>query len=522
MRRERPESVAAPVAILEHLTGPSQGTVTWVGERKLNVTLRPGRLLSVSAAEPGDDDGEVVARLRRSDGTYEIEAVGGRLMWVNGRPVQSRQLEHHDMIEFTNTGPISRVYLCRNGQPRQVNIADILSDAAAYVRSSRQPFGKRLAAAAIQILRRLARETTLLFRIGVIVALVGLGLVVYQQNRIDALLRQQIETGATQLEGFSRLLAKVREEALTPSDLGRLREELSGRMMTATKRLSELEQRSDAIVRVIAESRSSILFLQGAYAFREKATGRMLRDAVGEDGIPLALPNGFPLLSLEGKGPVAERHFTGTGFVLGNDGLIVTTRHVAQPWLFDVNLKALAGQGLEPVLIKFIAYFTDTAQARDVTLIRPSNVADLALLRLEKPLREIKGLELAAEPPKPGEEVVVIGYPTGLRSMVAQAGSSFVEKLQQEKEIDFWNVAARLAAAGRIVPLASRGIVGRVSQETIVYDAETTYGGSGGPLLDISGSVVAINSAIIPEYGGSNLGVPASELRRLITEAKAP
>jgi S1-C subfamily serine protease len=314
------------------------------------------------------------------------------------------------------------------------------------------------------------------------------------------------------------LLAQVREEALTPSELGRLREELSGRMTAATKRLSELEQRSTAIVHVVAKSRSSILFLQGAYAFREKVTGRMLRDAVGEDGIP----NGFPLLSLEGKGPVAERHFTGTGFVLGDDGLIVTSRHVGQPWLFDVNLKALAAQGLEPVLIKFIAYFPDSAQAGGVTMIRASNVADLALLRLERPLREIKGLELAEEPPKPGEEVIVIGYPTGLRSMVAQAGSGFIEKLQQVKEVDFWNVAARLAAAGRIVPLASRGIVGRVSQETIVYDAETTYGGSGGPVLDISGSVVAINSAILPEYGGSNLGVPASELRRLIIEAKAP
>ena len=80
--------------------------------------------------------------------------------------------------------------------------------------------------------------------------------------------------------------------------------------------------------------------------------------------------------------------------------------------------------------------------------------------------------------------------------------------------------AGSVAAAGRIVPLASSGIVGRVSRESIVYDAETTHGGSGGPVLDINGAVVAVNSAILPEYGGSNLGVPFGELRRLITEVQ--
>jgi S1-C subfamily serine protease len=52
-----------------------------------------------------------------------------------------------------------------------------------------------------------------------------------------------------------------------------------------------------------------------------------------------------------------------------------------------------------------------------------------------------------------------------------------------------------------------------------VYDAETTHGGSGGPVLDINGSVVAVNAAILPEYGGSNLGVPVARLRALLADA---
>ncbi len=52
-----------------------------------------------------------------------------------------------------------------------------------------------------------------------------------------------------------------------------------------------------------------------------------------------------------------------------------------------------------------------------------------------------------------------------------------------------------------------------------MYDAETTHGGSGGPVLDINGSVIAVNAAILPEYGGSNLGVPVAKVRTLLEDA---
>jgi S1-C subfamily serine protease len=58
-----------------------------------------------------------------------------------------------------------------------------------------------------------------------------------------------------------------------------------------------------------------------------------------------------------------------------------------------------------------------------------------------------------------------------------------------------------------------------VTRATVVYDAETTHGGSGGPVLDINGEVIAVNAAIIPEYGGSNLGVPVEYAKRLLEDA---
>ncbi|MFG6562273.1 hypothetical protein ACGYJ8_17515 [Sulfitobacter sp. 1A12126] len=76
-----------------------------------------------------------------------------------------------------------------------------------------------------------------------------------------------------------------------------------------------------------------------------------------------------------------------------------------------------------------------------------------------------------------------------------------------------------LAENHLIAPLASRGIVGQVTSAAIVYDAETTHGGSGRPVLNTNGEVVAVNSAILPEYGGSNLGVPIANVRALLEEA---
>lgn len=54
----------------------------------------------------------------------------------------------------------------------------------------------------------------------------------------------------------------------------------------------------------------------------------------------------------------------------------------------------------------------------------------------------------------------------------------------------------------------------------MVYDAETAHGGSGGSVLTIKGEVVAVNTAIILEFGGSNLGIPAEHIRALLAAAQ--
>ena len=507
-----------PVAALEHLTGPMRGTTTWIAEKDVSILLSPRRIIHVAPGLVDGSDKDLIAHLRRSGETFEIEATGGYPVWVNGQAIRSVLLKHHDMIEFGTAGPMSRYVVFRNGQSPHPTIIEVLSDAVAYVRSSHQPVASRILNATRQVLRRLTRETTVFFRVGVVVALAMLAAVAYQQTRINKLLHEQIKAGTSQIESFSRTLARTSEKALTPEDLETLRQELGKGLVTTAERLSELERLSTASARVIAQSKSSIVFLQGSYGFRHKVTGKMLRLVMGKDGKPMVLPNGTPVLSLEGDGPVAERQFVGSGFLVGSDGVLITNRHLGVPWEHDASVTAYAGQELEPAMIKFLGYLPGSARAQAVALIHTSAQADVAILRFENLKQPVRGLRLAEKLPVPGDEVIVMGYPTGMRSLLAQAGEEFIKELQLVKELDFWGIAARLAESGLIVPLASRGIVGQASDEAIAYDAATTRGGSGGPVLDVNGAVVAVNSAILPEFGGSNLGVPIDKVRQLIGE----
>ncbi len=506
-------------AALEHQTGPSRGTVTWLSGPTLSVSLSANRLIRITKSPADLPEHELIAHLHRVDDTYEIEDLKGQSVWVNGIHVTETRLNHGDMIEFGASGPLSRFRLYRENQPLHKTVGQIFSDVFTYLRVSRKPILNRAARAIYGLLRRLTRETTILFRISVFIALAALAALAYQQNRLNVSLQQEIEKSASRLESVAGALTRARKEALTPSDLKDLRQELGHRLVLNAERLAALERRSKASARVITDSIPSIVFLQGAYGFREKSSGRMLRQITGEDGRPLISPIGQPLLTLEGEGPVAERQFTGTGFAVNDGGIVVTNRHVALPWENDANIKALEEQGLEPVLIKFISYLPGQANSGKLELVRASKEFDLAVLRRKDAAGKIRGLKLADAPPAAGDEVIVMGYPTGLRSMLAQSGEAFIDELQKTGDTEFWSVASRLAKKGYIAPLASRGIVGQATKATIVYDAETTHGGSGGPVLDINGAVVAVNAAILPEYGGSNLGVPVSKVRALLKEA---
>ena len=409
--------------------------MSWLHDPQLTVFLRAGRLSLAPSATDSDSE-TPFAQLRRTGDSYEIKALPGQALWVNGLPIEAKQLAHGDVVEFGETGPLSRFRLFDANHKMTWTSDQIIGDCIAYMRTSRRPVGSRLLCAARDIFRRLVLETSIIFRTAVLVAIAVLIFVSYQQWRFSEQLELSIAQRAQELEGVSAALARARKEALRPDDLLALKNELGLRVTSNKERLEALEQRSRAGTEVIANAAAAVAFIQGAYGLRQIATGRMLRRAIDGDGNPITTPSGRPLVSFDGNGPVAEIEFTGTGFILDGD-ILVTNRHVALPWADDQRSKAMAVRGNKPELIKLVTYLPGQLKAIPLTLMGTSSDADLALLKLQQTSQTPKALKLSADPARAGEEVILMGYPTGLRSMLAQSGVPFIKKLQKDGEFDF-------------------------------------------------------------------------------------
>ncbi|NQU69919.1 MAG: hypothetical protein HQ514_05185 [Rhodospirillales bacterium] len=288
----------ARAASLELLTGPSHGKMTWLSAATVDVTVTPQRMIRVSEPRPGEPPGDLIARLHSADETYEIEVPEDRAVWVNGVRINTRRLEDRDIIEFGESGPLSRFCLHGEGTTNRKTIVDIVNDSIAYLRVSRQPLVKRVLRATRELLRQITRETTILFRTTVIVAILALAALMYQQSRLNALLQQRIESGAARLDSFATAITRAGEQSLRPSDLEVLRQELGHRLTSDADRLAVLEKRSQASARIIAASIPSVVFIQGGYGFRERSSKRMLRHVADDSGRPLTGPLGQPLLAL--------------------------------------------------------------------------------------------------------------------------------------------------------------------------------------------------------------------------------
>jgi len=91
---------------------------------------------------------------------------------------------------------------------------------------------------------------------------------------------------------------------------------------------------------------------------------------------------------------------------------------------------------------------------------------------------------------------------------LARAGDETVDQILKVSGGDPKLVMTELAKRKLIRPLVTQGHIGDVLTDKIVYDAQTTSGGSGGPLMNQDGRVIGVTFAIVRGFGGSNFGVP--------------
>jgi S1-C subfamily serine protease len=151
---------------------------------------------------------------------------------------------------------------------------------------------------------------------------------------------------------------------------------------------------------------------------------------------------------------------TGSGFLIDNDGHILTNAHVVQ--------------GAQRVDVKF----SEDGESQQAEVVGTDPSSDLALLHVDDtqgatplPLGDSSKAQV-------GDPVVAIGNPFGLDRTVT---SGIVSALQRQIQ----------APNGFSI------------SDVIQTDAAINPGNSGGPLLDSSGSVIGINSQIASQSGGN-------------------
>ena len=177
---------------------------------------------------------------------------------------------------------------------------------------------------------------------------------------------------------------------------------------------------------------------------------------------------------------------SGTGFVIQDDGTIVTNAHVVEG---ETSAKVV---------------FNDSDKAVPA---RRSSAAtsprDLAVLKVDPSAApQLRPLALAdSDTVKVGDSAIAIGYPLGLDRTVT---------------------AGIVSGLGREIKAPNGFSIDKVIQT----DAPINPGNSGGPLLDAKGRVIGVNSQIATDGAGEgNVGIgfaiPSNTVREIVPQLEA-
>jgi serine protease Do len=194
-----------------------------------------------------------------------------------------------------------------------------------------------------------------------------------------------------------------------------------------------------------------------------------------------ALPKGMPeefLRRFERMIPQSQNRApktgVGSGFIISEDGQIVTNHHVVD--------------GAESVVVKLV-----DGRSFKASVVGSDPLTDIALLKLETdetlPVVEFgRSGEM-----RPGDEVVAVGNPFGLGGTVTSG----------------------------IISATSRNINAGPYDDFIQTDAAINRGNSGGPLFNNRGEVIGVNTAIFSPDGGSvgiGFAVPSDLVQTVVAD----
>ncbi|MCM8803782.1 MAG: DegQ family serine endoprotease [Candidatus Omnitrophica bacterium] len=186
---------------------------------------------------------------------------------------------------------------------------------------------------------------------------------------------------------------------------------------------------------------------------------------------------GFPRRRSEPKTYKKKQEGLGSGFVVDEEGYILTNNHVIE--------------GVDKILVKLLG----DERKYEAKVIGTDPKTDLALIKIN-PGRNLPSVKLGdSDKIEVGEWVIAIGNPFGLEETVT---------------------VGVISAKGR----SGFGIT--QYEDFIQTDAAINPGNSGGPLVNIRGEVIGINTFIIAPYAAQGIGfaIPINLAKRIFSQLK--
>jgi S1-C subfamily serine protease len=507
----------------EHVSGAEQGESRSIRRLPATIGSSPDADVVVAGIAPRH------AVLYQRDGNVVLVDGGSALgTFLAGNEIHEAVLRNGDVVELGGGGPRLRFELPDAPlAPAKALRPGRLSETMAFrmVHQSSRSFRRTLAAVLAVATALLAWSFLQSRRLDREVAALRRAVQQAESERRAFEVRVETERQRGDAEGHRLARARAREaellHQLTDPAHGEL-PALKAELQATRGRLEAIEAERAAGERIIRDFGAGVALIQGAYSFAD-ASGRPLRYREDDAGETIRQSDGGPALDAEGTGPVHTIEYYGTGFLVDGKGLILTNRHIAEPWWNDDEADKLLKAGSHPRLAYLRGFFPQHRQPFELALERRSDTVDLALLRVNLRGSKIPVLPLdrSHTGSVAGQPVVVVGYPAGLEAILAKAENGVVKQILESHGTNSERVTEALSLRGLIRPSTTQGHIGDITRSDIVFDAPTTQGGSGGPIFNKNGQVIAVEYAVLPKFGGNSFGVPVTYALELLEPRRA-
>ncbi|KAL4431590.1 hypothetical protein ABPG77_001432 [Micractinium sp. CCAP 211/92] len=199
-------------------------------------------------------------------------------------------------------------------------------------------------------------------------------------------------------------------------------------------------------------------------------------------------------LPVGGPQAVEQPEGNGTAFVWDTEGHLVTNYHVLGSVLGGAAGKVLPGAKVARVLL---LNAEGVQQSFDGYLVGADKARDLAVLKVNAPAALLRPVTLGdSSAVRVGQACLAIGNPFGFERTLT---------------------TGVVSALGRGFQSQTGSTIGGGIQT----DAAVNPGNSGGPLLDMSGAVIGVNTAIFTNTGASaglSFAIPSNTVRRIVPQ----